>query len=229
MIQRILFFIIATALAVPGSAQDANTLIRLVKARLDRVRDYKAAATMDINVPFINAPRSAVMVFYRNPDKFRVQKPDGISVLPKGGVRVNMASLLAGNNYSIVDAGSAKVGSVNTRVIKLLPTNEADNVVLSTLYIDAAAGVIRRSTVVTRDGGTYEMLLDYGKYTQWGLPDKVTFLFSAKEFKLPKGVTFDYEKSGPKKEAPKGGQGSVVLTYSSYVINKGVPDSVFKD
>jgi outer membrane lipoprotein-sorting protein len=229
MIQRILLFITTIMFTLQGSVQDANTLVRLVKARLDKVRDYKAAATMDIDVPFINAPRSAVMVFYRNPDKFRVQKPDGISVLPKGGVRVNMASLLAGNNYSIVDAGSAKVGGVTTRVIKLLPANEADNVVLSTLYIDAAAGVIRRSTVVTRDGGTYEMLLDYGRYTQWGLPDKVTFLFSAKEFKLPKGVTFDYEKSGAKKEAPKGGQGRVVLTYSNYIINKGVPDKVFKD
>jgi hypothetical protein len=229
MIKGSLLLLLPVILAFDSKAQDANALIRLVKSRLDKVRDYKAAATMDINVPFINAPRSSVLVFYRNPDKFRVQKPDGISVLPKGGMRVNMASLLAGGNYSVVDAGSAKVGNVNTRVVKLLPSSETDNVVLSTLYIDAAAQVIRRSTVVTRDGGTYEMLLDYGRYTQWGLPDKVTFLFSAKEFKLPKGVTFDYEKSGVKKVAPKSGQGSVILTYASYTINKGVPDAVFKD
>ncbi|RYZ16347.1 MAG: hypothetical protein EOO16_25970 [Chitinophagaceae bacterium] len=218
-------FILAAGAA---GAQDATTLVRLVKARLDKVRDYQASAVMDINVPFISAPRSAVTVYYKSPDRFRVQKPNGISVLPKGGVRVNMAALLAGDQYSIVDAGTAKVGAVNTRVIKLLPTAENAEVVLSTLYIDAAAGVIRRSTVVTRDGGSYEMLLDYGRYTAWGLPDKVTFVFSAKDFKLPKGMTFDYEKSGPRKEAPKGdGKGRVTLTYASYTINKGVSDTVF--
>lgn len=211
-------------------AQDAATLVRQVKARLDKVRDYSAAAVMDIDVPFINAPRSNVNVFYKNPDRFRVQKPNGISVLPKGGVRVNMAALLAGGDYTIVDAGTARTGAYTTRVVKLLPGAENAEVVLSTLYIDAAAGVIRRSTVVTRDGGSYEMLLDYGKYTAWGLPDKVTFVFTAKDFKLPKGMTFDYEKSGGKKEAPKGdGKGRVVLTYSNYTINKGLPESVFKD
>ncbi|TCJ18821.1 hypothetical protein EPD60_03405 [Flaviaesturariibacter flavus] len=228
MIRKLFLLLLPLLCLQPARAQDAATLVRQVKARLDKVHDYKAAATMDINVPFINAPKSAVLVFFRYPDKFSVQKPDGLSVLPKGGVRVNMAALLAGGNYSIVDAGNARIGNTNTRVIKLLPNSETDNVVLSTLYIDAAAQVIRKSTVVTRDGGVYEMQLEYGKYTAWGLPGKVTFLFDTKEFKLPKGVTFDYEKSGPKKAAPKSGKGSVVLTYSNYTINKGVPDSVFK-
>ncbi|GAA4317939.1 hypothetical protein [Flaviaesturariibacter amylovorans] len=211
-------------------AQEANALVQQVKARLEKVADYQATAQMDINVPFINAPSSEVQVFYRRPDKFRVQKPQGISVLPKGGVRINLAALLAGNNYTVVDAGTAAVGGFNTRVVKLLPSDESGPVVLSTLYIDAAQPVIRKTTVVAREGGSYEMLFDYGRYTAWGLPDKVTFVFSAKEFKMPKGVTFDYEKSGPKKDPPKGdGKGRVVLTYKSYTINKGVPDAVFKD
>jgi hypothetical protein len=211
-------------------SQDAATLVRQVKQRLDKVSDYQAQANMAIDVPFINAQPADVVVYFRSPDRFRVQKPNGISVLPKGGVRVNMAALLAGNKYSIVDAGSAKVGATTTRVVKLLPTDENDNVVLSTLYIDASNAVIRRSTVVTRDGGSYEMFLDYGKYTSWGLPDKVSFVFSTKDFKLPKGVTFDYEKSGGKPVAPKGdGKGRVTLTYKSYLINKGVAERVFTD
>ncbi|RYY41803.1 MAG: hypothetical protein EOO08_01350 [Chitinophagaceae bacterium] len=229
MKMKYFFLILLAIVASQSKAQDAATLVRQVKARLDKVRDYQARAQMEINVPFINAANSAVVVYYKNPDRFRVEKPNGISVLPKGGVRVNMSALLAGNKYSVVDAGTAKVGTFNTRVVKLLPSDEAADVVLSTLYIDAVAGIIRRSTVVTREGGTYEMLLDYGKYASWGLPDKVTFVFSTKDFKLPKGVTFDYEKSGGKKEAPKGdGKGRVVLTYTSYSINKGVAESVFR-
>ncbi|RYZ00619.1 MAG: hypothetical protein EOO11_00905 [Chitinophagaceae bacterium] len=222
--------VIAIVLTTRLQAQEATVLVQQVKARIEKVADYRATAQMDIDVPFIDAPRSEVQVFYRRPDKFRVQKPQGISLLPKGGVRINLAALLAGNNYTVVDAGTATVGGSATRVVKLLPNDESGPVVLSTLYIDAAQPVIRKTTVVAREGGSYEMLFEYGRYTAWGLPDRVTFVFSAREFKMPKGVTFDYEKSGPKKETPKGdGKGRVVLTYTSYTINKGVPDAVFKD
>jgi hypothetical protein len=54
-------------------------------------------------------------------------------------------------------------------------------------------------------------------------------LFQAKDYKLPKGITFEYEKGGAKKaEAAKNQKGKVEITYTSYSINKGVDDKVFQ-
>ena len=72
--------------------------------------------------------------------------------------------------------------------------------------------------------------MSYGKYADYGLADKLIFSFNTKDYKLPKGVTFDYD-DGEKKpdEMPKvkNRKGKVEIVYSGYTINKGVPDSVF--
>ncbi|MBO9684397.1 MAG: hypothetical protein J7502_17310, partial [Flavisolibacter sp.] len=75
-------------------AQDETELVKKVKAKLDKVSDYTAEGKMRIDVSFIDAPESKVMVYYKKPDKFKVKKNGGISILPKGGVSVNLGTLL---------------------------------------------------------------------------------------------------------------------------------------
>ena len=117
-----------------------------------------------------------------------------------------------------------------TKVVKLLPSEENSDIVLTTLYIEEKSSVIRKAIVTTRESGTYEINLTYGKFIDWGLPDKVIFSFNTKDYKLPKGITFEYEKGGKKKtEDLKDKKGKVEITYSAYSINKGIPDEVFKD
>jgi outer membrane lipoprotein-sorting protein len=55
--------------------------------------------------------------------------------------------------------------------------------------------------------------------------------FNTKDYKLPKGVTFEYEageKPVSKEEALKNKKGKVEITYLSYQINQGFSDAVFK-
>ena len=210
-------------------AQDEIELVKKVKAKLDKVNDYTAEGKMRIDVSFIDAPDSKVMVYYKKPDKFKVKKNGGISILPKGGVSINLGTLLGNENYDIVPGKDFKLNGTNTKVVKLLPQNENSDVVLTTLYIEEKNLVVRRATVTTKESGTYEINLNYGKYLDWGLPDKVVFSFNTKDYKLPKGLTFEYEKGDNKKaEALKNKKGKVEITYSGYTINKGVDDKVFQ-
>jgi outer membrane lipoprotein-sorting protein len=210
-------------------AQNETDLVKKVKAKLDKVNDYTAQGKMRIDVSFIDAPESKVTIYYKKPDKFKVKKSGGISILPKGGVSVNLATLLGNENYDIVPGRDLKINGVNTKVVKLLPQNENSDVVLTTLCIEEENLVIRKATVTTKENGTYEIDLNYNKYMDWGLPDKVVFLFNTKDFKLPKGLTFEYEKGNKKKTEPlKNKKGSVEITYSSYTINKGIDDKIFQ-
>ncbi len=210
-------------------AQEEAELLKKVKAKLDRVNDYKAEGKMKIDVSFIDAPNTDVDIYYKKPNKFKVKKAGGISILPKGGVSINMATLLAGTDYDVVPGRDAVLGGIKTRVIKLLPTKESADVVLTTLYIEEKTLVIKRATVTTRENGTYQIDLAYGKYVNWGLPDKVVFTFNTKDYKLPKGITFEYEKGAKKKQPDaKNGKGSVEIKYSAYIINKGVDDKIFE-
>lgn len=225
-------FIVVLFVLLPGltKAQDEEAVLKAVKAKLDKVSDYQAKGTMNVDVSFINAPRSGVTIYYKRPDRFRINKSGGISLLPKGGLSINMGSLLGAGNFTTVPAGNLVIKGIPAKVLKLLPLDENSDVVLTTLYIDVKTSLILKAAVTTRENGSYELDMDYGKYASWGLPDKVNFTFNTKDYKLPKGITFEYEKGGKKKTAPiKAKKGRIEINYTSYTINKGVNDAVFKN
>jgi uncharacterized membrane-anchored protein len=102
---------------------------------------------------------------------------------------------------------------------------------ISTLYIDDSLLLIKKSKPTTKENGTYELEMAYGKYAAYGLADKIIFSFNTKDYKLPKGVTFDYDDGTEKEQNAdklKNKKGKVEITYSSYIINKGVSDSIFQ-
>lgn len=228
--KAILCFCIGMLVTVAHSfAQDEGELIKKVKAKLDRVNDYVAQGKMKMDVSFIDAPDSKVTVYYKKPDRFKVVKAGGISILPRGGVSVNMGTLLQNENYDIVRGKDAQIHGINTKMVKLLPQDENSDIVLTTLYIEEKNLVIRKAMVTTKENGSYEIELSYGKYIDWGLPDEVIFSFDAKEYKIPKGITFEYEKGDKKKvNTSKNKKGKVEISYSSYIINKGIDDKVFR-
>lgn len=211
------------------SAQAAEELVKTVKAKLDKVNDYEARGTMKTNVVFIKAPIAKVKIYFKRPDKLRINNENGISFIPKGSVNINMNNLFINTDgFDIIDAG--RENGTGLRIVKLLPKAENSDVVLSTLYIDEVKGLIQKAKTTTRENGTYELEMKYGKYAAYGLADKVVFTFNIKDYKLPKGITFDYDDGSDKEDQPaklKNKKGKVEISYNSYIINKGVPDSVF--
>lgn len=226
--KKIIFLLLSSVICHLSSVcQDATALVKKVKAKLDKVNDYIAEGKMKTDVAFIKAPTGRVKVYYKKPNKFKVKRDGGISILPKGGVSVNMSSVLTSNNFAAISSGESTLGGVKVKVIKLLPADENSDVVLTTLYIDEGNLLIRKANTTTRENGTYEMEMSYGKYADYALPDKVIFAFNTKDYKLPKGVTLEFE-TGDAPQKIKNKKGRVEITYSSYIINKGVPDAEFK-
>lgn len=224
-----LCLVMAYCLQLEAHSQDMKPLIRKVKAKLDKVNDYTATGTMKTDVAFIKAPIGKVTMYYKKPNKLKLKKDGGISILPKGGISVNMNNVLSETDFVAISAGKQLVGSFMTTVVKLIPVSETSDVVLSTLYIDETDSVIRRAITTTKENGTYEIEMSYGKYLAYGLPSKLTFSFNAKDYKLPKGITMEFgdEDRPSKEDKQKQKKGKVEITYNSYTINKGVADSVF--
>lgn len=213
------------------TAQEADAVIKKVKDKLATVKDYQADGVMKTDVSFMKIPESKVVIYYKNPDKFRIKKQDGIAIVPKGGANVNLANLFTNDNYTAVPAGKGTVAGIAVSIIKLLPLDEKSEIVVATLYIDEKQSLIRKAIMTTRSNGTYEMEMSYGKFANWGLPDKVVFSFSTKDYKLPKGLAFDYdtgEKPQTAAASDKDQKGKLEITYSNYAVNKGIADSFFK-
>lgn len=225
-----LLFLLLTAVA--GKAQDVNALLAKVKFNIDKVNDYVASARMITNVTFLKVPDADVKVYFKKPNKLKIKNEKGISFVPKGAVSINLNNILSGGKYTAIDAGKDKIGNTIVRVIKLLPEDDNADVVLSTVYIDEAALVIRRAKTTTRTNGSYQLEMSYGNYATYGLPDKIIFSFDTKDYKLPKGVTFDFDDGTQNNrtaaDKAKTKNGSAEITFHAYLINKGVEEAVFK-
>lgn len=211
-----------------AGAQTAEEIIQKVKMKLEKVNDYEAEGKMKTNVAFIKAPVANVKVYYKKPDKILIINETGISFIPKGSVNINMNNLFVNlNSFDVIDAGKDSTG---LRVIKLLSKNDSSDIVLSTVYIDEKSMLIKRSRTTTKENGTYELEMSYGKYSEYGLPDRIIFSFNTKDYKLPKGITLDYDDSKKNEDTPAitNEKNRVEINYLYYNINKGVPDSMFK-
>jgi outer membrane lipoprotein-sorting protein len=212
-------------------AQDANALLQRVRDKLNLVNNYEADAVMKTDIYFLKVPQANVKVYFKKPDKLKIRNDKGISFVPKGAVSINLNNIIAGNKFTVINAGNTTIGNIPTTILKLLPEDENSNVILSTIYVDEKNSVIIKAKTTTKDNGTYDLEMNYGKYTEYGLPDKVVFIFNTKDYKMPKGVTFDYDDAEVKKnndDNNKGGQAKIEIMYSSYKINKGVSDEIFK-
>jgi hypothetical protein len=228
--KQMIILLLALAFSARIYSQTPAETIEKVKARLNKVEDYQANGKMKTNVLFIKAPVASVKVYYKKPDKLRIDNEKGISFIPKGSVNINLNNLfLNTNGFDLLDLGHDSASHL--RIIKLIPKDENSDVVLSTIFVDETQDLIRKASTTTRENGTYDLEMTYGKYAAFGLADKVVFTFNTHDYKLPKGITFDYDDGSTKEtvaEKEKNKKGRVEIYYSAYIINKGVPDSVFK-
>ena len=208
-------------------AQNAEAILQKLKQKLEKVNDYEAKGKMKTNVVFIKAPVADVKIYYKKPNMLRIINENGISFIPKGSVNISLNNIFTDlQNFDIIDAGNDSEG---LHVIKMLPKGDTADIVLSTLYIDEKNLLIKKSKTTTRENGSYELLMSYGKYAEYELPDKIVFSFNTKDYKLPKGITLDYDEGTEKNsDKLKNKKGTVEIIYSNYVINKGIDNKIFQ-
>ncbi len=228
--KRHFLWLLLVVCCVNSKSQDAPALVQKVKAKLDRVNDYEATGEMKTSVSFMKVPAAQVKVYFKKPGKIKIKNEKGVSLVPKGTVSISLNNLLGGQ-YQALDAGMDTINGKPVKVVKLLPQDDNGEVVLSKLYIDEADLLILRAKTTTRESGTNELEMQYGKFAAYALPDKIVFSFNTQDYKLPKGVTFDYDDGNQKKKETgnkESQRGKIEITYSSYIINKGISDAVFK-
>ena len=211
-----------------GMAQ-ANPLIERVSQKLGLVNDYVAEGVMKTDVSFIKASLGKVKVYFKKPNLLKVKKEGGISLLPRGGVSLTINTLLNTKQYTTIAAGSQVLNGKNLTVIKLIPTDDNLDWVISTLWIDPIEALVYKTATTTKENGSYEITMQYGEYANQGLASKIIFSFNTKDYKLPNGITLEFgdEEPASKQKALKNKKGTIEISYSKYTINKGIPASIF--
>lgn len=228
---KILFVFIAAFLSLSSvyAQQNANQILRAVYGKLQKAKDYTVNAHIKVDMPFIRMLPIDAKIYYKQKDKFKVESKS-IAIVPRQGFDQSSKMLGDTNSFTAIIQGNELLNGIQTSVVNIIPLSDTSDLILGKLWIDVKQNLILKSQLTTRSNGTILMEYTYGTQAAFGLPDNMVFSIDVKKFKIPKSVTADINNSSSDKtdKAKDPKKGKIFITLSSYQINKGVPDFIFK-
>ena len=232
VVAGLLLVLMSQGIAFAQTAKrEASQVFYQLRERMNTVQDYTADVRMKIDVRFMRVPLLAGKLYFKSPGKLRLERNGGISVMPRKSINLSFDQMMPSGNVTVIDAGADQVAGRPVRILKVIPDAEGD-IVLTKVWVDESRMLALRTETTTRENGTVQTELTYGKYEKQALPDRIVFIMDVKEYKLPKGVTMDYDE-GAQPAPAKGGpqlpkKGRIEIRYLSYQINTGLSDALFK-
>jgi len=222
-----LMLLLISLCSVYGQNKNPNKLLDAVRQKFDQIKDYEADIAVRVDVNFVKVPETKAKIYFKQPDKQKI-KSDGFAMLPKQSFNFSPSKLLKGD-YNTVYVKSELVNNEKLDVVKVIPSNDSSEVILSTLWIDPVRNVIKKIQTTGKKSGTIQIVLDY-KNESIGLPTEVKFSFNVGEMNIPMNMPNDNKNTVSEQHREKGPvMGNVILTYSNYKINRGIPDSFFEE
>lgn len=227
------FFSILLLLAFTAGkvqADDAEQLFYTLRSKALSVKDFTADVKMKIDVAYMRIPLLKGKLYFKAPDKMKLERHGGVSILPKKNMNLTLGNLLPTGKVTVIDAGNATIDGKKTRILKVIPEDDLNNIILTKMWVDEARMLVVKTETTTRSEGTIVMTLTYDHYVSYALPDKVIIHMDLKDYKIPKGMTMDYGETPPPpkgKETKGPKKGTIEISYLKYLINTGIPDAVF--
>lgn len=209
--------------------QTADQIITQLVNKINLVTDYSVTANIKADIPLIRVLPVNASIYFKQKDKFKVVSK-GIAILPKQGFTDVSNFLSKKGTYVTVDGGIVTLNDLKTHLLTVIPTVENSDIVLAKLWVDIKRTVIVKTDLTTRGSGSVTIDYLYGAQVAFGLPDKITFTVDVKKFKMPKSVSADINNSekNKKSDPKKSKSGTITITLSNYLVNKGISDEVFK-
>ncbi len=223
--KKIIIILLLTISPLFSQGANPDAMIQKVKDNFSKVKDYVVDAHIKVNVDFLKVPETNAKIYFKQPDKVKLTSPQ-FALVPKEGLNFSPMSFFK-NKYSAVFVKNESLWGFNTALIKLVPLEESEDIILTSLWIDSNYFIIRKAEVTTKSKGTYGLQLNYdvGK-TKFYVPVSMIFLFDVKKDDFPNKFGNSSDNKAPKK---KNFKGTAEIKYSNYIINKGISDKIFKE
>src|SRR5437870_1745169 len=118
--KKLSFLLLLICIGVMAGAQDMSALVNKIKGKLALVNDYQATGVLKTDIAFIKAPVSRVKVYFKKPNRFRLVKDGGISILPKGGLSLTLDNVVDLDNFVALAAGDATIDGFAVKIVNVL-------------------------------------------------------------------------------------------------------------
>jgi hypothetical protein len=213
------------------SFQPTNKAIEIInelKQHYNLIKDYKADVTIKVNIEFLKIPISKAKVYFKWPDKIKIDSK-GFSMIPKTGLNFANTTMLQGK-YEALFIKEELINKEMCNVVKIIPIEESD-VLLSTIWINKSNAKLVKFISTSQSNGTFQgdILYDNQKPELY-IPKELKISFDLDKIQMPMGITGDMSGGNNKsKNAKKVTRGEVYIYYNNVVVNTGITDAFFKE
>jgi len=226
--KKVILIIYLFNFIVYSQSKDPNVILENVKETFDKVKDYEVNVKIKVDVEFLKVPVSNAKIYFKQPDKIHLES-ENFALIPREGLNFSPFSMLQ-ENYSAIFEKEDTIDGYKTAVVKVIPSTETENIILSTLWIDQSKNIVRRIESSTKFNGTFSIDLKYeSSQTDYMLPTQMIFTFNVDRLNIPKGMSGEINTDEDKKNDSKTTTGKVYITYSNYKVNQGIPDKIFEE
>jgi outer membrane lipoprotein-sorting protein len=207
-------------------SKDPDLILKRVVESFNKVKDYEVEVQVKVDVDFIKVPDTKAKIYFKQPDKINFES-DGFAMLPKEGINFSPMSFLK-NDYTALYQKEDYIDGHPVSVIKVLPSTEQGDIILTTLWVDQSHNIIRKGESTTKTNGTFTIDLKYDENRKdFNLPSSMIFGFNIDKMNLSKAFTGQAETESHK-NIGKTTSGKVYITYSNYKVNIGLSDKIFE-
>ncbi|HKI78418.1 MAG TPA: hypothetical protein VKA26_07740 [Ignavibacteriaceae bacterium] len=225
--KKALFFLIIFCACISGQSKDPDKILDDIKKSYGEIKDYQVDVEIKIDVSFLKVPDTKAKIYFKQPDKTHIESK-GFALLPKSALDISPTSLLKGKYTALFDHFEDYEG-IPTAVVKTIPLGETKDIILTTFWVDQAKDILRKVEISTKTSGTFSINFKYDDKTKFQqLPSSIVFSFDVGKLNLPKKFSGggNPDKADEKDYKPQIGR--VYINYSNYIVNEGIPDSVFE-
>ncbi|NMB80881.1 MAG: hypothetical protein GYA14_03600 [Ignavibacteria bacterium] len=227
--KKVIYFCLIAVSILSAQTKDPVKVINSVIDKFEKIRDYEVDVNIKLDFSMVKIPDMNAKFYFKQPDKVKIDSK-GFAMLPKQSLNFSPAQYLRGDYTAIYVKNEIENGKTYD-IIKIIPNNDSSDVVLSTLWIDQTQKIIRKIETTGKRSGTLHIELEYETENSI-LPKLVTFLFNTGNVSAKNEEHENKnEKSESRPNLRRDAQmsGKVIMTYSNYKINKGIPDSFFQE
>jgi len=201
---------------------DPAALIDRVQKQFDRVNDYRADLRAEVDMKGLSVPEMKATVFYKKPDRMHVES-EGFAMLPRDAVAFR-PTMFEKDQYDMVIQGKETIRGHECVKVRLFARSDTIRLQRVMLYVDPARDLILRADIDPERGSSAQVTMTYTQVngTYW-LPARIEVEMDAPmRFRRP-GMN---RQTGDTAEKEKPAR--IVVRYSNYSVNRGIPDSVFE-
>ncbi|MBM4177098.1 MAG: hypothetical protein FJ213_13150 [Ignavibacteria bacterium] len=226
MTKKILFTILCLFQLSFGQKIDPNLVIEKIREQFGSINDYTADVSVKVDIEYLKVPDINAKVYFKKPDMIHIESK-GFALLPKQGLNFSPDALFE-KKFTAIYENDAEIDNQTFHIIKVIPEESERGPSIITLYVNSRHYTIGKIITLGERSGKVEVNLDHKLVdNKYWLPEKVDILLDVGNLRFGRRRQSPKETLSENKTEEKQ-EGRVTLTYSNYIVNKGIDDKIFE-